>query len=157
MVTLRAHTRTQTHPPPRAQVCAGAPSTCRLLLRAKADPQLGAPNSSPLYAACHSKVHGDLEVASKGEKGDGLLACAKVLIEARADVNAANPLGRTPLHAAAVLGAVPLVQLLLQSGADAAAVSSQGESAASLAIARAQSGSGNAGHHAVARLLHHGR
>ena len=137
-----------------AATCAGSPSTVRLLLRARADPS-GQPNgraaSTPLFGACHLKVHAAMEAS----KTVGLLECAKALIEAGAPVNGANRTDRqTPLHAAARLGSIPLVRLLLEANADPATRSSDGATPLSLAKEQLATGRQEDGRHReVAHLI----
>ena len=115
-------------------VCAGSAATLRLLLRAKADPTSGpTAEQTPLYACCHKQVHRDLD----SDKADSwLVDCAKVLLGAGATPNVRTSDGRTPLHAAANLGSVGLVRLLLEYKADPTAETARGETATSLAIDR---------------------
>ena len=70
---------------------------------------------------------------------------ARLLVEAGADVNAAQPGGFTALHAAAANGNEELVALLLEHGADPAATTDDGKTAADLAA--------GAAHAEVAALL----
>jgi len=61
------------------------------------------------------------------------LEISRALIAAGADVNAAQHGGWTPLHAAALHGNLPLVQLLLEAGAGAGAKNDTGQTPADLA------------------------
>ncbi|MCJ7822861.1 MAG: ankyrin repeat domain-containing protein, partial [Armatimonadetes bacterium] len=69
--------------------------------------------------------------------GMGQTAVVKVLLEAGADVNAAEPEGgMTPLHSAANRGQTEAAKLLLEAGADVNAKAKGGETPLSLAVAR---------------------
>ncbi len=53
----------------------------------------------------------------RGEDARKALEDVKLLVELGADVNAANETGWTPLHAAAFIGADPIIQFLVEKGA----------------------------------------
>jgi protein phosphatase 1 regulatory subunit 12C len=53
----------------------------------------------------------------RGEEAKRALEAVKVLVEMGADVNQANETGWTPLHAAAFIGADPIIQFLVEKGA----------------------------------------
>lgn len=80
------------------------PETVRALLAGGADPDMLNPNRYPLLV---------LAVTDAANK-----EVAQALIEARANVNAPDPIGRTPLHWAASANREELVGLLVKAGAD---------------------------------------
>ena len=55
---------------------------------------------------------------STGRRTGTISTRPRLLIEAGADVNAANALGATPLWLAAINGSAPMVERLLESGGD---------------------------------------
>lgn len=59
---------------------------------------------------------------------------ARLLLDAKAEPNGKDSLGRTPLHSAATSDDLSLVKLLLKSGADPNIVDSHGDTALSVAI-----------------------
>jgi ankyrin repeat protein len=71
----------------------------------------------------------------------GHAAIVRSLLSRGADVTATTTLGATPLHWAAYHDHPEAVAILLRHGASPAARDAEGETAATLAIARAQSGS----------------
>lgn len=89
----------------------GQPGCVQLLLESGADPNQPASNPTrvaPLHSAC------------AGVDPQQRLAVVRQLLEHAADPNARQQRGFTPLHAAAQNGDVPLIQLLLDFGADPA-------------------------------------
>ena len=128
----------------------------KLLLKHKANPNLGQ-QYCPLLVAC---AVGDLSIVSlllhygalvdvPGENLPLLAAVvndhydiAKSLITAGAKVNVRNQYGGTPLMIASAYGNIPMVQLLLQSGAD---VEPQDITAYDIAVAK--------GHQNIVTLL----
>lgn len=66
---------------------------------------------------------------------DTILKIAQVLLDYRADVNAATPEGYTALMAASALGSPDAVALLLKKGANVRARTRDGQTALSLALA----------------------
>ncbi|MGC3960253.1 MAG: ankyrin repeat domain-containing protein [Verrucomicrobiota bacterium] len=78
--------------------------TTRVLLTGGADPDMLNPNRYPLLM---------LAVTDAANK-----EVAQALIEAKANVNALDPNGRTPLHWAAAGNRTELVELLVKAGAD---------------------------------------
>ena len=73
----------------------------------------------PLHlAACAVRVKGPGFGRSLFPNARGGRKVVKVLLEVRADVNAAARDGKTALHAAALRGCLKAVQLLLNAGAD---------------------------------------
>ncbi|KAK4224028.1 Serine/threonine-protein phosphatase 6 regulatory ankyrin repeat subunit C [Podospora fimiseda] len=77
----------------------------------------------------------------------GSPACAKVLLEHKADVRVKDGYGRTPLHWAAEFGSVQVVGLLLDAGAQV------GDDVLGGVVVALESGGGRPGHVGVARLL----
>jgi ankyrin repeat protein len=65
--------------------------------------------------ACNERIH---TTALQAAAASGDNESARLLIDAGADVNTAQPGGFTPLHAAAANGNRELVELLLERGAD---------------------------------------
>lgn len=112
------------------------PAISRLLLAADADPSARSESLGGV-APIHSAVFGrDLE-------------CVKLLIEAGADVDAAQEGGFTPLHGAAQNGDLEIVKALANRGADPHQRTPEGKTPADVA--------GDAGHAEVrAYLLDHG-
>jgi ankyrin repeat protein len=99
----------------------GGPEATEFLLNAGADPNArskNALNNTPLHAcvAISKKVH-----------------TAKLLLDKGADVNAVQHGGFTPLHAAAFAGDLPMVHLLLDSGARLDPKTDDGQTALDLA------------------------
>jgi ankyrin repeat protein len=99
----------------------GREDSVRLLLARGANPNLAARNALKV-AAIHAAT------------ASGSLPIARALIEAGADVNAAQQAGFTPLHAAAMEGRLELAKLLLEHGADRNAKAEDGRTP--LAMAR---------------------
>jgi ankyrin repeat protein len=83
--------------------------------------------------------------ALQAAAASGDVASARLLLDAGADVNAAQPGGFRPLHSAAANGSDELAGLLLERGADRAARTDAGATAADLAR--------DAGHAALAAKL----
>ena len=64
----------------------------------------------------------------------GQLAVVRMLLVAKADIEAEDHAGGTPLMIAAAAGSAPLVRLLLEEGAKVDAVDSRGLSAMEIAL-----------------------
>lgn len=105
----------------------GRMDVLELLLEAGADVHLAATNGA-LVAPIHS--------ATAHRDPDASIAMARRLLEAGADLDAEQAGGFRPLHSAAANGHLELVQLYLQSGADAEAESDLGKTALDLARER---------------------
>jgi ankyrin repeat protein len=91
----------------------------KLLLAHGADPHIvSKDNETPLMAACGT---GFINGYSKGRTPAERLEVVKLLVQAGEDVNAADNYGITPLMVAANLGDLPVVQYLMDQGADLAA------------------------------------
>lgn len=71
--------------------------------------------------------------------------CVRLLVEAGADVRAAQPGGQLPVHQAAAQGNLDALQLLVQHGAELAVADEQGRPPRDLALA--------AGHHQIAAWI----
>lgn len=80
-------------------------------------------DSSPLHCLCDV------------DDGDESIKCMKLLIEAKADFNAVDALGQTPLHNAVGRNSPIFVELLLSSGADIDIQDVDGKTPLHLAIA----------------------
>jgi ankyrin repeat protein len=90
--------------------------TVKLLLSRGADPHiLSRDRETTLMAACGT---GFINGYSKGRSAAERLAVVKLLVELGEDVNAADNYGITPLMVAANLGEVPIIQYLIDQGAD---------------------------------------
>ena len=88
----------------------------RLLLAHGADPNVISKDSeTTLMAACGT---GFIPGYSKGRTPAERLEVVKLLIELGQDVNAADDYGITPLMVAANIGDVPIIQYLIDKGAD---------------------------------------
>jgi uncharacterized protein len=91
----------------------------KLLLAHGADPHIvSKDNETSLMAACGT---GFINGYSKGRSAAERLEVVKLLVQLGADVNAADNYGITPLMVAANLGELPIVQYLMDQGADLAA------------------------------------
>jgi len=91
----------------------------KLLVAHGADPKIISKDSeTTLMAACGT---GFIPGYSKGRTPAERLETVKLLIELGQDVNAADDYGITPLMVAANLGDVPIIQHLIDKGADLAA------------------------------------
>jgi uncharacterized protein len=91
----------------------------KLLLAHGADPQIvSKDNETSLMAACGT---GFINGYSKGRSPAERLETVKLLVQLGEDVNAADNYGITPLMVAANLGELPVVQYLMDQGADLAA------------------------------------
>ena len=103
----------------RAALCGDLP-VVRLLLAHKADPQIPTfDHTTPLMAA--SGV-GWADGMLREYSPDQTLAVVKLLLELGSDVNAVNDHGITALHGAGFKGANQVVQLLVDHGANLAAL-----------------------------------
>ena len=90
--------------------------TVKLLLSRGADPHIPSRDrETTLMAACGT---GFINGYSKGRSAAERLAVVKLLVELGEDVNAADNYGITPLMVAANLGEVPIIQYLIDQGAD---------------------------------------
>ena len=88
----------------------------KLLLSRGADPHTPSRDrETTLMAACGT---GFINGYSKGRSAAERLAVVKLLVELGEDVNAADNYGITPLMVAANLGEVPIIQYLIDQGAD---------------------------------------
>jgi ankyrin repeat protein len=91
----------------------------KLLLAHGADPHIvSKDNETSLMAACGT---GFINGYSKGRSPAERLEVVKLLVQLGEDVNAADNYGITPLMVAANLGDLPVVQYLMDQGADLAA------------------------------------
>ncbi len=99
----------------------GHEEAVRLLLARGASPTLAARNAMKVAAIHAASAAGSIPIVF-------------ALIEAGADVNAAQQAGLTPLHAAAMTGQLDLAKLLLDRGADPNVKADDGRTA--LAMAR---------------------
>jgi uncharacterized protein len=88
----------------------------KVLLEHGADPKIvSRDNETVLMAACGT---GFIPGYSKGRTPAERLETVKLLVEAGQDVNAADDYGITPLMVAANIGDVPIIQYLIDKGAD---------------------------------------
>ena len=103
----------------------------KLLVAAGADAELANKDDVlPIHVGTGGGVHGNDEVLAPG----GWLLAARYLVEELgADVNAKDKNGYTPLHNAASIGEIELVQYLVDKGANVRAVSNNGETTADMA------------------------
>ncbi len=91
----------------------------KLLLAHGADPHIvSKDNETSLMAACGT---GFINGYSKGRSAAERLEVVKLLVQLGEDVNAADNYGITPLMVAANLGELPIVEYLMDQGADLAA------------------------------------
>jgi len=91
----------------------------KLLLAHGADPHIvSKDNETTLMAACGT---GFINGYSKGRSTAERLEVVKLLVQLGEDVNAADNYGITPLMVAANLGELPIVEYLMNQGADLAA------------------------------------
>lgn len=98
---------------------AGDVELVKLLLAHGADPKIvSRDNETTLMAAAGT---GFIPGYTKGRTPGERLETVKLLVELGQDVNAADDYGITPLMVAANIGDVPLVQFLIDKGADLAA------------------------------------
>ncbi|KAL6637602.1 hypothetical protein ACP70R_025174 [Stipagrostis hirtigluma subsp. patula] len=87
----------------------GLTGAMKILLEHHADPNnVSEVSGTPLVAALHSTKHGVTE--------SDALECVKLLVEAGADVNCANP--NTPMVVATTNGLTECIKYLLEAGAD---------------------------------------
>jgi ankyrin repeat protein len=102
----------------------------RLLASLGADPLLpSADHTTPLMvAAGRLRVDADTRIREEDE-----LAAVKVALEMGNDINAANDMGETVLHAAAMAGLDTIVEYLVQQGASPQAKTKAGKTPAALA------------------------
>jgi uncharacterized protein len=93
---------------------AGDAGTMRILLAAGADPMLATKDGiTPLMAAAgRARVDSESRVPEARQ-----MEAVRLLLDLDADVNAADTLGDTPLHAAAYAGLNSVVQALVENGA----------------------------------------
>jgi ankyrin repeat protein len=121
---------------PRARMRAGSPrivfatalmraafsgdlELCKLLLAYKADPAIISSDRETMLSAAASL--GFIQGYSKGRSREERLEVVKLFVELGNDVNQADDYGITPLMAAANMGDVPIIQYLVDKGADLAA------------------------------------
>jgi ankyrin repeat protein len=91
----------------------------KVLLAHGADPNIASrDNETTLMAACGT---GFIPGYSRGRTPAERLETVKLLVEIGQDVNAADDYGITPLMVAANIGDVPIIQYLIDKGADLAA------------------------------------
>jgi uncharacterized protein len=124
-------------PPLHLAAFFGQPETAEVLLDAGADVRAVSRNSEGNLA---------INAAAAGPRADRRPEIVKLLIARGAHVDGrGSPTAHTPLHEAAFNGDLPLVHLLLDSGADRALRTGEGETALDIAVKQ--------GRHDVARLL----
>ena len=98
---------------------AGDLSLVKLLVANGADPHIASrDNETPLMAASGT---GFINGYHRGRQAAERLEVVKLLVQLGEDVNAADSYGITPLMVAANLGELPIVQYLVEQGADLAA------------------------------------
>jgi len=94
----------------------GDPELVKLLLAHGADPHIvSKDNETSLMAAAGT---GFINGYSKGRTAAERLEVVKLLVDLGEDVNAADNYGITPLMVAANMGELPIVQFLIDKGAD---------------------------------------
>ncbi len=102
----------------------------RILVAGGADPRLsGQGNTTALLAA----AGGAWSAYRSEEEIQNALEAVKLVVGLGADVNEANDIGFTPMHAAAYTGADAIVELLAEMGANVNVKSSRGETPWSMA------------------------
>jgi ankyrin repeat protein len=95
-----------------------------MLLAAGADPYLPTlGNTTPLMAA----VGGVFDANRSDADEEKALEAVRLLVELDVDVNEANAVGQTPMHAAAFTGATEMVQLLADKGGSVNVRAANGE------------------------------
>jgi ankyrin repeat protein len=126
----------------------GDVAAMRLLLDHKADPMIATKDKvTPLMAASgFGWRYGDSQVPEAAA-----LAAVKLCIELGMDVNAANEIGETPLHGAALRGADSIAQYLFDHGAKLDAKDKRNRTP--LAIAAGDENRGSPGYPSTAALL----
>jgi ankyrin repeat protein len=102
----------------------------RMLLVAGADPYLPSlGNTTPLMAAA-----GGVFDAYRNEEDEAkAVEAVRLIVELGVDVNEANVMGQTPMHAAAFTGATEIVQILADKGAAVNVKAANGETPWSMA------------------------
>jgi len=95
---------------------AGDLTLVKLLVSRGADPHIASKDrETPLMAAAGT---GFINGYSKGRSAAERLEVVKLLVELGEDVNAADSYGITPLMVAANMGELPIIQYLIEKGAD---------------------------------------
>ncbi len=117
---------------------ARSPRVVAALLRAGADPNAAGAGTTPLVAAAASFAEGRGYLGSRYREGEpnDPLATLKLLIDARANVNAADAEGRTALMAAAQRpgSELQMIRALIGAGADPNRQDAKGRSALRVAV-----------------------
>lgn len=115
-------------------------SIMRVLLEAGADPHLTTKDGTTalMTAAGFGRIHGESRAGA-----DDSLDAVKVALGAGIDINAANDIGETALHAAAYFQKDPVVLYLIEQGANVNALNKRGETP--LVIAEGFTGSDTGG------------
>jgi ankyrin repeat protein len=98
--------------------------TMKLLLSLGANPTIPSANKTTPLMVAAGRIRIDYESTVREEDA---LAATKVALEAGNDVNAANNMGETPLHAAAIAGWNSVVEYLVSKGASLTAVDKKGK------------------------------
>ena len=125
----------------QAASSAGHPSVVSLLLQAGADPNTrpGFNGMSPLFLATATAAL-QSRVVGKEEEVEKAVECVQRLLNAGASPDTLAPGGYTPLHVAAEVGNVGLIDALLAAGAPTDLKTDQGQTARDIAISWGHSG-----------------